>query len=196
MGISDPLLQASDLAIHRGARLLLRNISLTVTPGQALWVTGPNGIGKSTLLRALAGLQPPLQGAVVCTDDLLYLPSAPGLDAALTIIENLDWWSRLHGVRRAQVAESLQTWGLTAQADLPISKLSQGQAQRAALARLSLSSAQLWLLDEPLAHLDAAGHALWQTVAEAHLQAGGALVAATHAVGALPNATILDLSQC
>ena len=191
--LPDHLLSTTNLAVHRGTQLLVDELSCSIGPFEAVWLTGPNGVGKSTLLRVLAGVQPPLRGRVTINSDFIYQPSDTGFDAGLTITQDLEWWAVLNNGAAMSVAEALAQWQLIPQAHQPYASLSQGQKQRAALARLSLSPAKLWLLDEPLAHLDQQGEQMFHTAVTAHLAKGGAMIAATHITALLPQARIIQL---
>jgi heme exporter protein A len=183
------VLQATGLAAFRGERLVFRNLDFTVAAGGALLLAGPNGAGKSTLLRLLAGLLRPAAGQLTWRgEDALADPAAHAarvayvghLDAvkpALTAAENLRFAARLAGSR---VADALAALGLAELADLPARMLSAGQKRRLALARLALSPAPLWLLDEPTLGLDAASLDRFATLIDGHRAQGGLVVAATH----------------
>ena len=195
------MLQASGLAAFRGERLVFRDLDFAVAAGGALLLTGPNGSGKSTLLRLIAGLLRPAAGTLTWdgADALADLPTharrvayVGHLDAVkpgLTAAENLRFVARLAG--RAMNA-ALEAVGLEDLADLPARMLSAGQRRRLALARLALSAAPLWLLDEPTLGLDAASVGRFGAMLAAHRSAGGMVVAATHL--ALPMAEAAELS--
>jgi len=190
-------LEARGLRVERGGRTIFANLSFSLPAGQALLVTGANGAGKSTLLRALAGLLPIAEGeiAVAPSGDMgraalcHYVGHADALKASLTIGENLAFWSAMLAPAAASPGErfaaalpaALTRFGLAHIADLPAAYLSAGQKRRAALARLLTVPRPIWLLDEPLTALDAAGQAILTALIEAHRAQGGLLVAATHA---------------
>jgi heme exporter protein A len=183
------VLQAAGLAAFRGERLVFRDLDFVVEAGGALLLTGPNGSGKSTLLRLLAGLLRPTAGTLTWdgADALADLPMharrvayvghqdavKPGLTAA----ENLRFAARLSG---GKVRDALAAVGLEELADLPARMLSAGQRRRLALARLVLSQAPLWLLDEPTLGLDAVSVERFGTMLDAHRAANGMVIAATH----------------
>lgn len=186
------MLTLHNISCHRGDRLLLQGCSLTLAGGQGLWLTGENGIGKSTLLRVMAGVQQPLQGSVRHAAAYHYLPSESGFDGGMTLHQNLRWWAgQFDAVYDSGI---LARAGLQQSGDVAFSQLSQGQKQRAALLRLLIAPRKLWLLDEPLAHLDAAGRQWTAHLLEDHLQHGGAFVAATHDVPFADNCQMLNLS--
>jgi heme exporter protein A len=182
--------------VWRGDRHVLRGVSLTLRPGELLHVSGPNGTGKTTLLRVVSGLLRPESGGVhwlgrpiaeTRTDfqgALAYASHEPALKSDLTALENLRF---LVGLKRrsstAELEASLARTGVADCADLPSRVLSAGQRRRVALARVLASHAALWLLDEPYTNLDASGAALLSKLLEDHVASGGlALVVAHHAV--------------
>jgi heme exporter protein A len=183
------ILEARDLACLRGERAVFAGLSLALPPGAALVLSGANGAGKSTLLRILAGLLAPAEGAVLWQGEdiaaepgaharrLRYVSHQDALKPALSVAENLTFFAALGG---GAVAPALAAMGLAPLADLPARVLSSGQKRRLALARLALSPAALWLLDEPTTGLDAASVARLGPLLAAHRAAGGIVVAATH----------------
>ncbi len=197
------MLQAAGLAAFRGERLVFRDLDFAVAAGGALLLTGPNGAGKSTLLRLLAGLLRPAAGRLTWNgeDALSDLPAHAGRVAyvghqdavkpGLTAAENLHFAARLSG---ANVGEALAAVGLQELAELPARMLSAGQRRRLALARLALSHASLWLLDEPTLGLDTASVERLGGMLGAHRARGGLLVAATHLALPVPDAANLQLA--
>ena len=196
------MLQAAGLAAFRGERLVFRDLDFTVTAGGALVLSGPNGSGKSTLLRLLAGLLRPAAGRVIWNGEdalgdlsahamrLAYVGHLDAVKLGLTAAENLRFAARLAGRR---VADALAALGLTELADLPAGMLSAGQKRRLALARLALSSAPLWLLDEPTLGLDAAAVERFGALLAGHRVRGGLVIAATHLPLPVPEAVELQL---
>jgi heme exporter protein A len=188
------VLEAERLAARRGYATLFRDVTFSLRAGEVLVVTGPNGSGKTTLLRMLAGLTVPFEGelrwhgegvapfAQSLRDAVLFNGHLPALKDELSAEENLDAWLRLDGERVAHdvIAQALNDVGLARQRRLPARVLSQGQRRRIALARLRLASRPLWILDEPATALDADGLAMLAALVDAHLDAGGLCVAATH----------------
>jgi len=171
------LLQAVGLAAFRGEKLVFRDIGFSVPSGGALLLTGPNGSGKSTLLRVLAGLLRPAAGEVRWDGQVAYVGHQDAVKPALTAAENLRFAA---AVGRGDVTAALDAVGLRGLAELPARMLSAGQRRRLALARLALTDAGLWLLDEPTLGLDAASLERFGSMLEAHRSRDGVVVAATH----------------
>ncbi len=187
------VVRAEGLAAFRGERLVLEGISLSVAPHGALLLVGPNGSGKSTLLRVLAGLKRPDAGTLEWPGagesvPVAYLGHADAIKPGLTVSENLRF-----AAAGQPMAPALAALGLAALSDLPARMLSAGQRRRLALARLPLSRAALWLLDEPTLGLDTASLGLLADLLASHRAQGGAVVAATHQDMVLPGAATLRL---
>ncbi len=190
-----PLLGMEDLAGRRGDRLLFSGLSATVRAGEALRLHGPNGCGKTTALRIVCGLLRPEAGRVrwrgrVVSEapgdpgwrrELAFVGHHEALKETLTPLENLVFARALRGGRRPRrPEEALERVGLARERDTLTRDLSAGQRRRAALARLLLDDAILWVLDEPAAALDRAGTALMESLCSEHAAAGGALVFTSH----------------
>ncbi len=181
-------LTVTDLACGRGERLLFEGLNFSLGVGEALVVTGPNGVGKTTLLRAIAGFAPALAGTVAlegAEDGALprsihFLGHRDGLKAALSVRENLALAPALLGAGGLDIAEAADKLALSPLLDLPVGVLSAGQRRRAALARLLAAARPVWLLDEPTAALDAASQAMAARLIDAHAAGGGMVIAATH----------------
>jgi heme exporter protein A len=196
------VLAAEDVAVFRGERLVFSELSLRVSLGGALVLAGPNGSGKSTLLRLLAGLIRPAAGRVLWDgadafadlaahgSRVAYLGHQDAVKPGLTVAENLRFAAAVSG-RPPEPA--LEATGLAALADLPARMLSAGQKRRLALSRLVLSTARLWLLDEPTLGLDTASIERFGALLASHRNAGGMVVAATHVPLPLPDAAHLRL---
>lgn len=187
-----------NLACRRAERLLFEQLSLTLARGEALLLAGPNGTGKTSLLRILAGLLPPSAGQVVFQDggqdhrdepdpaplaeQVHFIGMRDGLKAAETGREMLRFWSACLGADESEgaIENAIGRVGLAAQADLPCAYLSAGQRRRLTLARLFIAPRPVWLLDEPTNALDdAARHAVHGWIA-GHLDGGGIAVVASH----------------
>jgi len=199
------VLEARSVAAFRGDHLVFEDISFSLEPGAALVLTGRNGSGKTTLLRLLAGLMPVAAGAVLWAGEdaladlpahglrIAYLGHQDALKLGLTPVENLSLWARGRD-RSDAIALALAAVGLADLATLPARMLSAGQRRRVAIARLLVTRAPLWLLDEPTTALDAASVTRLGEMAAAHRAAGGIVVAATHLDLPLPGALALSLS--
>jgi heme exporter protein A len=181
-------LVASELACRRGDRALFGGLSLALQPGQALHVRGPNGIGKSSLLRILAGLLPAFSGEVEREGPVALLDERPALDPQLPLGKALHFWEQLDGSK-----SDFASLGLDGLFDVPVRYLSTGQKKRAAMARLLGQNAPIWLLDEPLNGLDTFAVALVERLVSEHCSAGGICVVASHQPFALAHGSALDL---
>lgn len=180
---SDAVLAAHDLAVMRGDSELLRGVRLALRAGEAVHLTGPNGSGKTSLLEVFAGLRPPSSGQVERppVEQRLWLGHRNGLNQALSLQANLELWCGLRGLPADGVAAALERMGLYRQRRRMVRGLSAGQRRRGALATLLLDArARLWLLDEPLAALDAASLPLVGEIMREHLGRGGAVLMSTH----------------
>lgn len=173
------ILAVHDLAVARGGLRTVEGVSFTLSAGQALILRGPNGIGKTTLLRTIAGLQDPVAGRIAMPDDAVaYAAHADGIKGALTVAENLRFWARIFG--GAGIDAALAMMDLAALADRPAAALSAGQKRRLGLARLVVAGRPLWVLDEPTVSLDRASVDRFAAMVRDHLAAGGAALIATH----------------
>lgn len=185
-------LTVTDLGCARGGIPVLEGVGFTLSPGEALILRGPNGIGKTTLLRTVAGLQPPLAGRIaVAPDSFAYAAHADGIKSTLDVTENLRFWAEIHG--RTDIAPALSAMNLETLADRRAANLSAGQKRRLGLARLLVTGRPIWILDEPTVSLDTASVALFGRAVAAHLAAGGSALIATH-IDLGIEARVLDLT--
>ncbi len=189
--IAAPLLEVRALSFHRQDEPVFAPVDFQLHAGELALVEGDNGSGKTTLLRMLAGLLHVGEGALrwrgaplqrdACTGDILFLGHQLGLKADLSARENLHIATGLNGQRAGvSAAAALADIGLAGYEDEPVRRLSAGQKKRAALARLLLLPATLWLLDEPYANLDRSGIARVNGLLETHTAAGGAALVTSH----------------
>lgn len=201
-----------NLACGRGERALFTCLDTVLESGTAARVRGDNGIGKTTLLRTVAGLHRPLDGQVrwqgvasrgeppSLHDDLCFVGHENGLNGALSPVENLDVLMRLAGRRVSvpTIRRTLAELGLKRLAHRPCERLSAGQRRRVSLARLWLTRAPLWLLDEPASALDADARATLCARMAEHVRAGGILLFTTHEQLALPDVDVaaIELRSC
>jgi heme exporter protein A len=183
-------LKATDLACQRGERLLFRGLTLSLGAGDAMRVAGANGIGKSSLLRIIAGLLRPLVGSVETEGAVALIDERPALDPHLPLGKALAFWQRID---RWQYLP-LERLGLERLADVPVRYLSTGQKKRAALARLLGQSAPIWLLDEPLNGLDTVAVAMVEALVAEHCAGGGIALVASHQPMKLPVERVIDLA--
>jgi heme exporter protein A len=189
----DSVLQATELCCVRGDSLLFEDLDLRIGPGEIWQVHGANGSGKTSLLRILCGLAIPERGRVTWNDisidsqrdafnsNLSYVGHHNGIKGELNPVENLEAAGALTASRDDTRPETvLERIGLFGFEDIPCRYLSAGQKRRVALARLLLSAAQLWILDEPVTALDAAGVTSFQEILEDHAENGGMVVITSH----------------
>lgn len=173
-------LRVSSLAVERGGQPVISGLSFEVPPGGALVLRGPNGIGKTTVLRTLAGLQPPIAGTVQYPEDTAaYASHADGVKPTLTVTENLTFWAQVYG---REVPDSVYAaFDLDALRTREAATLSAGQKRRLGLARLGVIGRTVLFLDEPTVSLDRFSVQMFATfLRDTHLAAGGIAVIATH----------------
>lgn len=186
-------LAATNIACRRGERLLFRGLSLSCAPGDALHVTGANGIGKSSLLRILAGLLRPFAGTVERAGSIGLIDERLAIDEHLPLRAALAFWQRLDGAHDA--GRALDLLQLELLMEVPVRYLSTGQRKRVALARLLGASAPIWLLDEPLNGLDDQARTNVEALVAQHCAGGGIAVVASHQPMALPHVRSLALAE-
>ncbi len=182
---------ARDLACRRGDRLLFARLSFALEGGQALQLVGSNGIGKSSLIRIVAGLLSPFAGSLEREGALGLLDERPALDPHLPLGKALGFWQGIDGAADNEAARL----GLGELMDVPVRYLSTGQKKRAALARLIGQKAPIWLLDEPLNGLDTKGVALVEGLTAEHCREGGIALIASHQPFALPDLARIELKD-
>jgi len=201
-------LQAQNLTCSRGDRRLFKNLEFRIQEGELLLLEGRNGSGKTTLLRTLAMLRQPDDGKILWDDTpieklgeeyrqhLEWLGHHNGIKADLSALENLRIACVLNGVDtdEEQLWDALKEIGLYGYEDLPTQVLSQGQKRRATLARLLLSKARLWILDEPFTALDVGAVDMLQGIIARHVEHGGMVILTTHQEVALTSGTINRLN--
>lgn len=187
-----------DLRCERDERLLFRDLSFAIAAGDVVQVEGPNGSGKTSLLRILSGLSQQFDGQLHwCGEpmpsaklafraDLFYLGHAPAVKALLTPLENLRWSLAGESPAHEKMMAALREVGLYGYEDVPCFSLSAGQQRRVALARLYLTRARLWILDEPFTAIDKSGVAALEWHISAHAQQGGGVILTTHHALHLP----------
>lgn len=188
-------LRLSDVACLRGGRMLFRGISLTLEAGGGAWLTGPNGVGKSSLLRICAGLLPTFAGTAERSGRVAMADERLALDSELPLTRALAFWARLDDAPAGAVDAALDAMALGPLADVPVRMLSTGQRKRAVLARVIASGADIWLLDEPGNGLDDASLALLGDAVARHLADGGIVAAASHQPLPLAGPVIIRLAD-
>ena len=194
-----------NLACQRADQLIFKDLSFALAPGEAIWVRGRNGAGKSSLLRICARLLRPAVGRITWRGedifsasesygaDCQYVGHQEALKPVLTVRENIRFWAGYHG--SADVEAALREFELTGLADTPAGLLSQGQKKRSNLARLAASKAVFWILDEPVSALDRHFIGLFRDRLAQHLAAGGMALFATHQDLGLENVRSIDLDR-
>ena len=186
-------ISVKSLSVSRGGINLLQDVDIELKNGQAGILRGPNGVGKTTLLRALAGLQPFDSGKIECSlEDICYSGHADGVKPTLTVQENLEFWANIFGSPSiSEVAEKFMIIDLL---NSKAGNLSAGQKRRVGLSRLGLTGRQVWLLDEPTVSLDETSVKIFENIIKDHISEDGCALIATHIdLGLENNAQIIDL---
>lgn len=194
--MSEILLELSDFSLERGDRLLFDRFSLQLRAGEIVQLAGANGAGKTSLMRSLVGLLPPqkarfswlgqeVASANIFSDEILYLGHKPAVRFQLTPLENLRWYANLQSgqaksASEVDLASSLASLGLSGYEDEPCSQLSAGQKRRVGLARMAISRARLWVLDEPFTAVDVHGVKILCDWIEEFTGDGGTVLFTTH----------------
>ncbi len=183
------MISVTGLTVSRGERVLFRDLSFGIAPGEAVALTGANGAGKTTLLRTLAGFVRPDAGTVAFADiepaearahRIHWLGHMDGLKTGRRAREELEFQARWAGADTDGIAAAIDGLALAPLLDLEVRKLSAGQRRRLAFARLIAAPRPLWLLDEPFAPLDTRWRAALGRLMQGHLDTGGAILAAVH----------------
>ena len=177
----------------RGGVTLLCGVDFSLSAGQILVLRGANGLGKTSLLRCIAGLQDPVEGQITAPETVAYSGHADGLKGQMTVLENLAFWASIYHGPSPDVA--LDSYDLRALADRPAANLSAGQKRRLGLARMQVSGCAIWVMDEQTVSLDAHNVALFRAVLDRHVHSGGAAVITTHIDLEIASAQLLDLTR-
>ena len=192
-GSANPSISASDLACRRGDRLLFHGLSFALKGGEALHVTGATGTGKTTLIRALAGLLMPYSGSLESEGRIGLLDERPALDPDLPLGKALAFWERIDGC--GDPSGALTALGLKPLLEVPVRYLSTGQRKRAAFASLLNRGVPIWLLDEPLSGLDSDAIAKVVSLIQLHVGGGGIAIIASHQPLAIEDLKSLALAD-
>jgi heme exporter protein A len=192
-GLSEPLLKVSQLYCERDDRVLFSHLDFALSAGEIVQIEGQNGSGKTTLLRILCGLSRNYEGEILWRGEpvqdvreqfcreMLYFGHQAGVKAELTPEENLRWYAALQpSIAAADIQAALERVGLRGYEDVPCHSLSAGQNRRVSLARLYLSRAPLWILDEPFTAIDKQGVAAKEKLLLEHARRGGSVILTTH----------------
>lgn len=204
--MSEPLLQLINLGCERDDRLLFAHLTASFVPGELVQILGANGTGKTTLLRMIAGLLPLYQGDILYrghslrlnrwsfAQDSLYIGHLTAIKKSLTPEENLQWFAAQR-LTRVTPFEALRKVGLKGYESTPCDQLSAGQYRRVALARLVMTQAALWILDEPFTAIDKSGVDMLENLLEEHQEEGGLTLLTSHQDLALPGIKQIHLAD-
>ncbi len=186
-------INVTDLTVARGGVKVLEGVSFRLDAGRALVLRGPNGIGKTTLLRCISGLQNPVSGTIEADpDSMVYAGHADGIKPTLSVEENLKFWAQVFGNK--DIYQALQAFDITTLSHQHAGELSAGQKRRLGLSRLLVTGRPVWILDEPTVSLDIEAVAMFAAAVRAHLDQGGAALIATHIDLGLKEADVLELA--
>lgn len=172
------MLVAQNISVLRGGRTLLEALDVSVAAGEILVLRGANGIGKTSLLRTIVGLQNPGKGQIKLETDPVYAAHLEGLKPSLTVRENLMFWAQIFG--QSDIDTALDVFDLSQLCDRRAAHLSAGQKRRLGLARVFVSRCPLWVMDEPTANLDQTNTDLFLKVLKDHIAQGGAAIFSSH----------------
>lgn len=178
----NPPIIASRISLRRAGQVICKDIEFEVKTGEILHIKGANAVGKSSLLRCVAGLLPPFKGAITgcpSSQKIRYIGHAEPLKPELTLIENFRLFASCYGAFE-DIETALSSFNLDRLATIPIRLFSAGQKKRASLARLLLGDSQLWLIDEPLTGLDAKNRAGFEKIMTAHIAKNGQVIVTSH----------------
>ena len=202
------LIELQNLHCERDERVLFSGLSATINGGDIVQVEGPNGSGKTTLLRLMTNMSSDYSGAILWQgqalarvrldflNQLLFIGHQTGVKKALSPRENLAWYAGLNnGHQRCSIEHALEQVGLFGYEDVGCVQLSAGQLRRVALARLFLTPARVWVLDEPFTAIDRQGVANLEALMVEHAGGGGCVVLTTHQALHLPQVHRLDLNR-
>ena len=190
------MFKCSGISVARGNRLLLSDVVFNIGSGECLILKGPNGLGKTSLLRTIANLQPLNSGVLECDlDEIVYSSHADGMKATLTVLENMRFWKTMYS-SDVDLVEVLEKFNLSSLANRYAGQLSAGQKRRLGLSRLLISQRRLWVMDEPTVSLDVTAVAEFVDVVRRHLDDGGAALVVTHIdINIGDRVRVLDLAQ-
>jgi heme exporter protein A len=201
-----PILEFNNFSCERDGEPLFHPLTFALNKGDVVQIVGPNGAGKTTFLRSLCGLFGGWQGQMQwCGESIqspnfemksqiLYMGHQPGVKKSLTARENLLWYFGMQGYPfPGQVEEALAQVGLSGYEDVPCFQMSAGQHRRVALARLYVTSATVWVLDEPFTAIDRLGVKNLETLVESHASNGGIVVLTTHQPLSLSSVQMIEL---
>lgn len=206
--MTPPLIELTQLSCERDGRTLFSDLNFQIAAGDIVQVLGPNGSGKTTLLRVLTGISNDFEGALSWRGEkmaksaldfrnhLLYIGHLPAIQRSLTAAENLSWFSGLdRGHPQISISESLTEVGLAGYEDVPCRNLSAGQLRRVALARLYLTPALVWVLDEPFTAIDVKGVEKLRDRFRDHAKGGGTVILTTHQDLGIEGVKLLNLKD-